>query len=135
MTLTHVDKSVRLTAINCGVCGGTYAINERYRQQKYEDGGSWNCPYCKTGWGFSNDNENAKLKHQLKNEQKRRQWAEHNLEHARENEKHANHRANGYKGQLVKTKKRIKHGVCPCCTRSFKNLASHMANKHPEYNA
>lgn len=28
--------------------------------------------------------------------------------------------------------KRIKAGVCPCCNRTFKQLAAHMKNKHPE---
>ncbi len=30
-------------------------------------------------------------------------------------------------------RKRIKVGVCPCCHRTFKQLASHMKNKHPDY--
>ena len=25
------------------------------------------------------------------------------------------------------------YGVCPCCNRTFANLAQHMATKHPEY--
>jgi len=27
---------------------------------------------------------------------------------------------------------RIKAGVCPCCSRTFKQLAAHMKRKHPE---
>lgn len=30
-------------------------------------------------------------------------------------------------------KKRVTHGVCPCCNRTFKQLAAHMRNKHPEF--
>jgi DNA repair exonuclease SbcCD ATPase subunit len=30
-------------------------------------------------------------------------------------------------------KARIKNGICPCCKRSFVQLARHMATKHPEY--
>lgn len=30
-------------------------------------------------------------------------------------------------------KKRLKNGVCPCCTRSFQNLRRHIASKHPEF--
>lgn len=36
----------------------------------------------------------------------------------------------------VETRKitdRVKQGVCPCCTRTFKQLAAHMQRKHPEY--
>lgn len=28
--------------------------------------------------------------------------------------------------------KRVNKGVCPCCNRTFQNLANHMKTKHPE---
>ena len=28
---------------------------------------------------------------------------------------------------------RVRNGVCPCCTRSFQNLAQHMKTEHPEF--
>lgn len=37
------------------------------------------------------------------------------------------------KGEVTKLKKRIANGVCPCCKRSFCNLAAHMKTQHPEY--
>lgn len=36
---------------------------------------------------------------------------------------------------ITRIKNRIGNGVCPCCTRSFVNLARHMAIKHPAYSA
>lgn len=30
--------------------------------------------------------------------------------------------------------RRVKNGVCPCCKRTFINLARHMATKHKETN-
>ena len=30
---------------------------------------------------------------------------------------------------------RAKAGVCPCCNRTFKQLAAHMKNKHPDAKA
>lgn len=36
------------------------------------------------------------------------------------------------KGQITKLKKRAKAGICPCCNRSFSNMAAHMATKHPD---
>jgi hypothetical protein len=27
----------------------------------------------------------------------------------------------------------VANGVCPCCNRTFQNLARHMAGKHPDY--
>lgn len=38
-------------------------------------------------------------------------------------------------GKMKALKTRVKNGVCPCCNRSFVQLARHMATKHPDYNA
>jgi hypothetical protein len=37
------------------------------------------------------------------------------------------------RGHLTRTKKRVAAGVCPCCNRTFQNLARHMKGQHPEY--
>lgn len=76
MGLKSISVEVELTEINCGECGGIYAINERYRKQKYQNGGSWNCPYCQVGWGYSGNDENSQLKAKLEKEEQRRKWAE-----------------------------------------------------------
>lgn len=31
------------------------------------------------------------------------------------------------------TLRRIAAGVCPCCRRSFTDLARHMSSQHPDY--
>ena len=46
----------------------------------------------------------------------------------------ASHRAT--RGHVTRKKKqleRVSNGVCPCCNRSFVNLARHMESKHPTY--
>lgn len=119
MALAAIQVTVELTEINCGECGGTYAINERYRLQKYQKGESWTCPYCKTGWGYSGNSENEKLKRELEAEKKRKESAL-----ARENEERL------AKEKLARKLKRVGRGVCPECNRSFQNLARHMNCKH-----
>ena len=37
------------------------------------------------------------------------------------------------KGQITKLKKRANAGVCPCCNRTFANMAAHMKTKHPDH--
>ena len=110
--------TVTLTQINCGQCGGTYAINERYRQQKYEEGKTWTCPYCRTGWGYEKG-ENPQLREQVEAERRRLQAAL-----SRENEERA------AKERLERKLKRVNRGVCPECNRTFSNLAQHMKCKH-----
>lgn len=38
-------------------------------------------------------------------------------------------------GQVTKIKNRVGHGVCPCCNRTFENLARHMTSQHPAFAA
>lgn len=49
--------------------------------------------------------------------------------------KYEEHRVIAYKGIVTKTKKRLSGGACPCCNRTFSNLASHMKTKHKDYAA
>lgn len=122
----QIQVAVTLTEINCGCCGGTYAINERYREKQYQDGGCWTCPYCKVSWGYSNNSENAKLKRELDAERQRKERAL-----AEANSLRAS--LSAQKAQTTKLRNRAKNGVCPCCTRSFTDLRRHMTTKHPEF--
>jgi hypothetical protein len=56
-----MEVSVELTPFACGGCGGVYAISEPYRQECYEKGTSWTCPYCKGDWGYSKFNRHKAL--------------------------------------------------------------------------
>ena len=110
MALNKINVEVILTEINCGECGGTYAINERYRAQKYENGGSWNCPYCECGWGYSDNNENSQLKKKLQQEEKRRKWAEQAEKDRRIELENARKKLSAQKGVNTKMKNRAKAG-------------------------
>lgn len=81
-----------------------------------------------------------KLQEQLDQERRARQRAEqdsaYQRDRAREAEeaaKHERRRANGYKGHATRITKRAKAGLCPCCNRTFSQLARHMATKHPQF--
>ena len=39
----------------------------------------------------------------------------------------------GHKAAKTRIKNRIAAGVCPCCNRSFQNVARHMSGQHPDY--
>lgn len=130
--MATISVDTELSTINCGQCGGIYAINERYRRQKEEKGGTWNCPYCKTGWGY------AKSKIQ----ELRESIAEKERVLALERSRHDQTRAKlheteksviAYKAASTRAKKRSAAGVCPCCHRTVKQMAQHIKSKHPEY--
>lgn len=121
-----LSLNVELCSIDCGACGGVYAILERYRADRQVDGGSWTCPYCRASWGFAKNNENAKLRQQLADEKARLTAAL-----ARANESAA--RAEAAEKSLQRHKRRTAAGTCPCCKRTFQQLRRHMAAKHPGY--
>jgi len=114
MSLTQLELAITLTEIDCGQCGATYAINERYRAHCAEHGRTWHCPYCQTAWGY--------VKGALQAEKER-----HLATLARLNE------ANAARSKLEQQLKRVKSGVCPCCKRSFAQLQRHMKTKHPGF--
>ena len=128
----RVSTSTDLATITCGSCGGIYAVAETFRLHKQVKGGYWNCPYCQCLWGFG-ESEISKVRDQLRaaeekveRERKRTEWAQ---QEARITER----RRRALKGHLTKMKKRVSHGLCPCCNRNFENLHRHMKVKHPSY--
>ena len=127
--LTEVDFYV----VHCGDCGGTYAILERVRSQKQQEGKCWTCPYCECGWGYDNSGLNAKLRREIAQQKKRTEWAQNDAKKERRRADHNDRRRRGEKAAKTRIKNRIAAGVCPCCNRTFQNLARHMANKHPTF--
>lgn len=134
MSAVQLNTETQLKAMQCGTCGVWHAIPQAMFDSCYQEGGFWHCPNGHSR-GYSKGSIRAKLEEAeaaLAKEQKRRQWAEQDRDAARADAKAADNRANGYKGQAAKLKNRISAGVCPCCTRSFENLARHMKTMHPE---
>lgn len=127
------QATVQLAQIDCGSCGGTYAISERYREQKQQEGGSWHCPYCRVGWGYAGNSENEKLKKELELQKKRTEWAKEDAARAKAAAARAENARRAEKAAKTRLKKRIGNGVCPCCRRSFENLRRHMASQHPDF--
>ena len=52
MILEKMDVLTTLRKVQCGGCGGVYAISENYYIKKQETGGFWTCPYCNSRWVF-----------------------------------------------------------------------------------
>jgi hypothetical protein len=118
-----------LVVATCPVCGIGHAIPEALNTQARRHGQAVYCPlghswiYTKT---VEQDLAEAKrdanyYKNRLSAELEARQRTERRLTATR--------------GVVTRTKKRIAAGVCPCCHRTFQQLARHMAGQHPDYAA
>jgi hypothetical protein len=134
-----ISREFRLTTETCGTCGILFAMDESFQKERLADK---NWFYCPNGHqiAYAGKSEAEKLKAQLDEERRQRQRAEQRVameaDYRRQAEEKAareRHRANGYKGHATRITKRAKAGVCPCCNRTFKQLAAHMANKHPTF--
>lgn len=121
-TFTEV---ITLRQINCGSCGGTYAINERFYDHKRQHGETWHCPYCDCEWGFV-ESEASKLRKQLEAKGVELQSAQ----QREANERTARLAAEQRAAKEQRKAKRAENGVCTCCNRSFVDLKRHMASKH-----
>ena len=118
-------RTIVLTALECHTCGAVYGLSKDYEAARRSDHKSWCCPNGHSQY-FPQESREEKLKRQL--DQTARQ-----LSRTQSRLKQTEYQRRAAKGQLTKTKRRVANGICPCCNRTFANLARHMAGQHPEY--
>ena len=137
MGLENRKFNVNFAVMDCCNCGMIFAVPKALDTRWIAEGESTTF-YCPMGHPQSyvgkSDKQRAKeAEAALRREKQRREWAEHNASQARKDADRAEHRRRGEKAAKTRIKNRIANGVCPCCTRSFKDLPRHMQNKHPDY--
>ena len=130
--------STELKVMNCPECAGSFAILQAYYENARIVGHfkhTWNCPYCGTSRGFgesSHEQEKKRLNALLESTQRSEKYLRTSRDNALLEDEHFRRSRDGVKGALAKQKKRISHGVCICCNRTFQNLKRHMETQHPE---
>ena len=120
-----------MVCVECYKCHVLFAMTEEHNDLCLSRGYNFFCPN-----GHDQrytESKEQKLQKELDIQkqvaERERKWRE----SAEADTKHERRSKNAYRGQLTKIKKRVKNGVCPCCTRHFTNLERHMATKHPEF--
>lgn len=129
--------SVDLVIVTCW-CGIPHAVPNELRNKQlrdHRDGREQTSIYCPLGHSYiiAGEGEAAKLKRELKERDVKLQRERARRDQIQAELRTTEHRLNATKGVVTKLKKRCAAGVCPCCQRNFKQLASHMQNKHPEF--
>lgn len=123
-----IIRGRRFVVCDCGTCGVPYTVPEVRYQSMRTEGGFAHCPNGHA-WGWK---EGTKQRDELRAERDRLKQAlaqrDDEIAELRAAEANATQ-------QHKRTMKRVHAGVCPCCNRTFKNLARHMASKHPERSA
>lgn len=130
-TLTNVTTFEIVTCCKCSV---QFAMPTELQRRRLDDRGDFYCP--------NGHSQHYTGKSEAQRQQERADLAERRLANAQENARIARaeqvttrRQLSAAKGQLTKTRNRIAKGVCPCCNRSFANVARHMAGQHPDYAA
>lgn len=127
------------TVITCcrKECGVAFALTDSFIRFRRSDRELFYCPNGHSQWypGETDKDKIQKLAGQLDQERSRvdserrlRQETARKLDYQTRARKAVSTR-------LKKVKVRVGHGVCPCCNRTFSQLANHMASEHPNYAA
>jgi len=117
--------------VTCYTCGTPFGINDGlYNSAVKDKNQSVYCPSCGNRTRWTGETEDQKRIKQLK---RKLEWEANQSARLKQEKESAENSLRSTKGVITKLKKRVHNGVCPCCTRSFKNLERHMKNKHPDY--
>lgn len=121
-----------LETVEC-TCGIVFAIPQRLLKKRRNDG---ECFYCPLGHSlvFNAGKSSAEvLRERLRLERDWHAGTQARLDQERAHSRAVRGVATRRKNELARVKKRVVNGVCPCCGRTFKQLARHMSAKHPDF--
>lgn len=127
-TLNHTTK---LFVLDCCTCGVAFGMPDSLDSEFRRNGRYFYCPNGHQQ--YYSDSEEKRLKRQLEAAEAKATRIQAAKERAEAEARHMAAVAAGHKGAHTKTKRRVAHGVCPCCNRTFANVARHMAGQHPDY--
>lgn len=124
-----VDQiTVQLKRTSCANCGITFGVPAEWDRARHDDGKTFWCPN-----GHSLVYSGNMLEQRLKQAERARDWANTSAQAARDQAEAERRSHAATKGKLTKLRKRAAAGTCPCCTRTFADLAGHMKGQHPEF--
>lgn len=118
------------TCINCGV---SFAFTRDFYDKRRDDHEMFFCPNGHQQY-YSGESDKEKLRKQLEASEKK---AEYLMSRANDNlERYLSEKRSKavHKAHYTMLKKKIKKGQCPCCDKSFPDVAGHIQSVHPDYN-
>ncbi len=136
--MTKIAAAVSLETIACGGCGISFGAPENWFEARRKDHKTFFCPNgCQRAYLGETPEERRirELSAQLECAKVAAQQAADNEMVQYEARKAVERKLSATRAAVTRTKNRVAHGVCPCCNRTFKQLAAHMKNKHPAYAA
>ena len=130
----YIERTVHI--IECAACSIDFGIGADFMKRRREDHETFYCPNGHSnyyGGPTAAEKRAKKAEQELEAARSLAQREARRRSQAEAQARTADYQRRAAKGQLTKAKKRIAAGVCPCCNRTFQNLARHMAGQHPDY--
>lgn len=131
MPTDQLTYTGHLVATTCW-CGIRLAVPEALHG--WAQGDTDNHIYCPLGHQFVyRESEADRLRAQLDQAQADARFQRSRRERADQERRDAEARATAALAETERTRRRLAGGACPCCNRTFTNLARHMSGQHPDY--
>lgn len=111
------------------------ALNEAAMCNRGPNGIHFYCGYGHSQYYVQGETEEAKLRRERDRLAQRVAERDDEIARQRRMREETERRLAATKGVVTRIKSRVGHGICPCCNRTFGDLARHMATKHPTYSA
>lgn len=131
MTVEFISESmVHQQCISCGVHWMMPAYLDNQRKKNKERF------YCPNGHGQAYvESEADRLRRERDRLAQQIAQRDDEIKRQRERREETERRLAATKGVVTRYRNRVGSGVCPCCNRTFHNLARHMASQHPTFAA
>ena len=131
MSIRLIDKHTDLEVTDCPSCGVDFAAPARLLRQRREQGGDF---YCPNGHVLKfTETEIDKLRKRTKSLDAQLTSSRDQQRATRAELESAERSRSALRGVVTRERNRVARGVCPCCSRTFADLAQHMAGQHPGY--
>lgn len=118
-------------SVRCWKCDIVYGMPETFQASRQRDGEGFFCP---SGHEAAyKETEADKLRRERDKLTQRLAQKDDEIARQRNMRATAERQAAAARGQITKIKKRSSAGTCPCCSRTFSNMAEHMKHQHPEF--
>jgi hypothetical protein len=131
MAIRLVDTHLDLDVTDCANCAVQFAVPARLLAERRKDGQTF---YCPNGHKLHfAETELDRVKKENERLAAQRTAAYDQAAAARADRDRADRSNRALRGVVTRERNRVGRGVCPCCNRTFPNLARHMAGQHPEH--
>lgn len=124
---------VQLVEVQCCKCGTYFGLERNHYDRLVKEGGKMGF-YCSNGHvQHFMEGEADKLRRERDRLQQQIAQKDDEITWQREQRHMVERQVTAAKGQITKLRKRANAGVCPCCNRTFSNMARHMKTEHPDH--